>query len=77
MVSHRKRHRDPVAQDQRPEPSSQAPVVDDPVGDAERAALRARIGELESAETLAKQRQQPPAQQLPAHVLEWVKGHPE
>jgi hypothetical protein len=78
MPSYRKRHREPVQDNQPapPQPTSQAPVVDDPAGDAERAALRARIGELQAAERAQAQQQQP-RPQLPPAVQAWIAQHPE
>jgi hypothetical protein len=77
LPSYRKRYRTEPAQDQRPEPTSQPPIVDDPVADAEQAAIKARMAELDSAERLAQQQRQQLRPQLPENVQRWIAAHSE
>jgi len=65
-------------------PAEPTPSEENPVRAAEQSALRERLQEMERADALKRQQQQPPqpepqAQQpeTPAHVQEWLSRHPE
>jgi len=70
---------EPVADAKPPEPA----VESSPAEEAAKNALRQRLKEMEVAESLQQQRQQPPQApqqqqpEMPAHVQKWLSEHPQ